>query len=50
MLIQILTFSVLQYNRISYGARLYIYSKGHYQKVNLIALAEGYKKAIETYF
>ena len=22
----------------------YIYSKGHYQKVNLVILAEGYKK------
>ena len=39
MLIQILTLSMLQYNRIEYAARSYIYSK-----LILVAPAEDYKK------
>ena len=44
MLIQILTLIVLQYNRIDREHVHIFIAKGHYQNVNLIALAKGYKE------
>ena len=38
------SYSVAIQQKKQWGARSYIYSKGHYQKVNLVTLAESYKK------
>ena len=44
MLIQILILLVLQYNEIILSRFIYLQQKDIAKKVNLIAVAEGYKK------